>query len=57
MVEAETHLKLFPTSILDIHNVFHHIDMLYIGIQKQTYTVIPTTWLRFEGSGSLVESK
>ena len=47
MVEAETHLKLLPTSILDIHNVFEHIDMLYIGIQKQTYTVIPTTWLRF----------
>ncbi len=39
MVEADTHLKLLPTYILNIHNVFEHIDMLSIGIQKQTYTV------------------
>ena len=42
MVEADSHLKLFPTSILDIYKVFEHIDMLFIGIWKQSYTVIPT---------------
>jgi hypothetical protein len=33
MVEAASHLKLLPTSMLDIHKVFEHIDMLSIGIQ------------------------
>jgi hypothetical protein len=42
MVEAEGHLKLLPTSILDICKVFDHIDMLSMGIQHQPYTVIPT---------------
>ncbi len=42
MVEADSHLKLLPTSILDIYKVFEHIDMLSIGIQYQPYTVIPT---------------
>jgi hypothetical protein len=42
MVEADSHLKLLPTSILDIYKVFEHIDMLSIGIWKQPYTVIPT---------------
>jgi hypothetical protein len=42
MVETDSHLKLLPTSILDIYNVFEHIDMLSIGIQQQPYTVIPT---------------
>jgi hypothetical protein len=32
MVEADSHLKLLPVSILDIHTVFWHIDMLSIGI-------------------------
>jgi hypothetical protein len=32
MVEVESHLKLFPMSIPDIHKVFEHIDMLSIGI-------------------------
>ncbi len=40
MVEADIHLKLLPTSILDIYKVFEHIDMLAIGIQYQPYTVI-----------------
>jgi hypothetical protein len=57
MVEADIHLKLLPTSILDICKVFQHIDMLSIGIWKQSYTVIPTSWLRFWGSGSLVKAK
>ena len=42
MVEAGSHLKLLPTSILDIYTVFDHIDRLSIGIQQQPYTVIPT---------------
>jgi hypothetical protein len=42
MVEADSHLKLLPTSILDIYKGIEHIDMLSIGIQYQPYTVIPT---------------
>jgi hypothetical protein len=42
MVEADSHLKLLPTSIVDIYKVFEHIDMLFMGIQYQSYTVIPT---------------
>ncbi len=33
MVEADSHPKSLPTSILDIHKVFEHIDTLSIGIQ------------------------
>jgi hypothetical protein len=33
MVEADSHLKLLPTSILDIYKVFVDIDMLSMGIQ------------------------
>jgi hypothetical protein len=32
MVEADSHLKLLPTSILDIYKMFLHIDMLSICI-------------------------
>ena len=48
-----------PSSILDIYKVLEHIDMLSIGIHQQpSYTVtIHPSWLRFWGSGSLVESK
>jgi hypothetical protein len=42
MVDAESHLKLLPTFILDIYKVFAHVDMLFMGIQYQPYTVIPT---------------
>jgi hypothetical protein len=42
MVEADSHLKLLPTSILDICKMIEHIDMLSMGIQYQPYTVIPT---------------
>jgi hypothetical protein len=58
MVETDSNLKLLPPSILDIYQVFEHIDMMSIGIQLQPRTVIPTLlgsdcW----GYGSLVESK
>jgi hypothetical protein len=42
MVEADSQLKLLPTSILDIYKMIEHIDMLALGIQYQPYTVIPT---------------
>ncbi len=42
MVEADSHLKLLLTSILDIYKVIEHIDMLSMGIQYHPYTVIPT---------------
>jgi hypothetical protein len=32
MVEADSQLKLLPTSILDIYKVFEYFDMLSIGI-------------------------
>jgi hypothetical protein len=32
MVEADSHLKLLPTSRLDMHKVFEHVDVLSIGI-------------------------
>jgi hypothetical protein len=40
MFEADSHLKLLPSSILDIYKVFEHINMLSIGIWKQPYAVI-----------------
>jgi hypothetical protein len=41
MVEADSHLKLLPTFILNMYKVVEHIAMLSIGIQQQPYTVIP----------------
>ncbi len=41
-VDADSHLKLLPTSILDVYKVIEHIGMLSMGIQYQPYTVIPT---------------
>jgi hypothetical protein len=32
MVEADSHLKLLPASILNIYKVFEHINILSIGI-------------------------
>jgi hypothetical protein len=42
MVEANSHLKLFPTSILHVYKVIEDIDMLTIGIKQQQYIVLPT---------------
>jgi hypothetical protein len=41
MVEADIHLTLLPTSMLDTYKVIEHIDMLSMGIQYYPYTVIP----------------
>jgi hypothetical protein len=43
MVDVDSHLKLLPTSILDIYKVFEHFDMLSMGIWYQPYTVLPTS--------------
>ncbi len=43
--QADSHLKLLPTSILNIYNVIEHIVMLSMGIQYQPYTVMPTLLL------------
>ncbi len=40
--QADSQLKLLPTSILDIYKVFEHIDILSMGIPYQPYTVNPT---------------
>jgi hypothetical protein len=34
MVEADSHLKLLPASLLDTYKVFEHIDMLSMGKQQ-----------------------
>jgi hypothetical protein len=60
MVEADSQIKLLPTSILDMYKVFEHIDMLSIGIQEQPYTVLPTvigSYFWCSGSLVVVESK
>ncbi len=57
MFEADSHLKLLFTSILDMYKVFEHINMLSIGIQYHPYTVIAILLSLDLGSGSLVESK
>jgi hypothetical protein len=31
MVEADSHLKLLPSSILDTYKMFEHINMLSMG--------------------------
>ncbi len=45
MIEADSHLKLLPTSISNMCKVFEHIDMLSTCIQYHPYTVIPTLLL------------
>jgi hypothetical protein len=32
MVEADSHLKMLPASILDISKVSEHIDVMFMGI-------------------------
>ncbi len=41
-VEADSHLKVLPSSTLHIYKVFEHIDRLSINIQQQPYTGLPT---------------
>ncbi len=58
MDDADSHLKLLPISILDTYKVIEHIDMLSGGHTVSTlHSYTHPTWLRFWGSGLLVESK
>jgi hypothetical protein len=41
MVDADSYLKLLPTSILHMQKVYKYFDIMSIGIQKQPYTVLP----------------
>jgi hypothetical protein len=34
MVEADSHFKLHPASILDMNKMFEHIDILSMSIQS-----------------------
>ncbi len=51
MIEAVSHLKLLPPSILDIYKVFEHIDMLSISKQinkllnKLSQFLLCTKWI------------
>ncbi len=57
MVEADSHLKLCPTSILDIFKVFEHIASAVHGHSVSAlHNCTNPTWLRFWCFGSLVES-
>jgi hypothetical protein len=42
MVEADSHLKLLPASILEIYKKLGRISMLSMGIREQPQIVIPT---------------
>ena len=42
MVEADSHLKPLPPSILETYKVIEHIDMLFKGTQYQPCTLIPS---------------
>jgi hypothetical protein len=57
MVEADSHLKLLPASIIDIYKVFEHIDILSMGIVAALHSHTHTTWLKVWGFWALVESK
>jgi hypothetical protein len=46
MVEADSHLKLLPASILEINKVFKHIDILSMGISSSLTQLYPLSiWL------------
>ena len=61
IVETDSHLKLRPTSKLDIYKVIEHIAMpIHWHWHKAAaaFNSCPhTMWVRFWGHGSLVESK
>ena len=56
MVEADTHLRLCPTSILDIYKVFEVLVCCLKGIWLHPYFIPPAKLASdFWNSGSLVE--
>ncbi len=57
MVKADSHLKLLPSSMLDIYKVFEHIASAVYGHSVSAlHSYTHPTWLRFWGFGSLVDS-
>ena len=58
MVEADSHLKLIASSILDIYKCLSALICFPLAYDiSASYSYTHTTWLRFGGSGSLVEWK
>jgi hypothetical protein len=58
MVDADSHLKLLPPTLLDICKVFEHNDMMSIDtLIGDSNNFIHSTRLRIWDSGSFVESK
>ncbi len=57
MVEADSHLKLVPTSILDIKSVWAHWYALHCHWVAALHSYTHSNWIGFWGSGSLAESK
>ena len=56
MFEADSNLKLILASILDIFKAIQHIDIVHWHTVSPLHSYTHPTWLRFWGSGSLVES-
>ncbi len=54
MAEADSQHNLLPASTLDKYKVFTHIDM---AVHRDMAVASNSTWVRFGGSGSLVELK
>ena len=40
MLEADSHLKLLPKSILDIYKVLEHVDMLSIDTAAALHSLL-----------------
>ena len=57
MVEADSHLKLLPTSILDILSVWAHWYDIHMHIVAALHSYTHTNWLRLWDTWSLVEPK
>ncbi len=59
MVEVDNHLKLLPTSILDIHakSIWAHWCAVHRHVVSGLHRFTHPTWVRFLGSGSLLYSK
>ncbi len=58
MVEADSHIKLLSTSkFRHIKSVWAHCYAVYCHRVAALHSYNPPTWLRFWGSGLLVESK
>jgi hypothetical protein len=58
MVESDSHLKLLPTSIIDMYkNDWAYWYAVHCHRVAALHSYTHSNWIRFLGSGSLVESK